>query len=41
MGAVALKAANDVSHNLNGQRLGRKGRYTRDRIIAAVHEILS
>ena len=31
----------DVSHNLNGQRLGRKGRDTRDRIIAAAHEILA
>lgn len=30
-----------VSHNLNGQRLGRKGRDTRDRIIAAAHEILA
>ena len=29
-----------VSHNLNGQRLGRKGRDTRERIIAAAHEIL-
>ncbi|MFN4135098.1 MAG: TetR/AcrR family transcriptional regulator [Novosphingobium meiothermophilum] len=30
-----------VAHNLNGQRLGRKGRDTRDRIIAAAQEILS
>ena len=30
-----------VSHNLNGQRLGRKGRETRDRIIAAAQEILA
>lgn len=30
----------DVSHNLNGQRLGRKGRDTRDRIIAAAREIV-
>lgn len=30
-----------VSHNLNGQRLGRKGRDTRDRIIAAAQDILS
>lgn len=29
-----------VSHNLNGQRLGRKGRDTRERIIAVAHEIL-
>jgi AcrR family transcriptional regulator len=31
----------DVSHNLNGQRLGRKGRDTRDRIIAVAEEIIS
>ena len=30
-----------LSHNLNGQRLGRKGRDTRDRIIAAAQAILS
>ena len=30
-----------VSHNLAGQRLGRKGRDTRDRIMAAAHEILA
>ncbi len=30
----------DVSHNLNGQRLGRKGRDTRDRILAAAKEII-
>lgn len=30
-----------VSHNLNGQRLGRKGRDTRDRIIAVATELLS
>jgi AcrR family transcriptional regulator len=29
------------SYNLNGQRLGRKGRDTRDRILAATQEILS
>jgi AcrR family transcriptional regulator len=34
-------AAREVSHNLNGQRLGRKGRDTRDRIIAAANEILA
>jgi len=33
-------ASGDVSHNLNGQRLGRKGRDTRDRIIAAAKEIV-
>lgn len=31
----------DVSYNLNGQRLGRKGRDTRDRIIAAAQEIIA
>ena len=30
-----------VSHNLNGQRLGRKGRETRDRIIAVATELLA
>jgi len=30
-----------LSHNLAGQRLGRKGRDTRDRIIATAHEILA
>lgn len=30
-----------VSHNLNGQRLGRKGRDTRDRIVAVATELLS
>ncbi|MEZ5737234.1 MAG: TetR/AcrR family transcriptional regulator [Novosphingobium sp.] len=29
-----------VSHNLNGQRLGRKGRDTRERILAAAIELL-
>lgn len=37
-GAAAAKA---LSHNLNGQRLGRKGRDTRDRIIAATNELLA
>ncbi len=32
--------AKDVSHNLNGQRLGRKGRDTRDRILAVAKEII-
>jgi AcrR family transcriptional regulator len=31
----------DVSHNLNGQRLGRKGRDTRQRIIAAAQSLLA
>ena len=30
-----------ISHNLNGQRLGRKGRDTRDRILAATAELLA
>jgi len=30
-----------ISHNLNGQRLGRKGRDTRERIIAATNELLA
>ena len=34
-------AAGDVSHNLNGQRLGRKGRGTRERILAACAELLA
>ncbi|MBB5686750.1 TetR/AcrR family transcriptional regulator [Sphingobium boeckii] len=33
--------AKALSHNLNGQRLGRKGRDTRDRIIAATSELLA
>jgi AcrR family transcriptional regulator len=37
----ATKPVEHVSHNLNGQRLGRKGRDTRDRIIAATQEILA
>ena len=32
---------NEVSYNLNGQRLGRKGRDTRERIISAAAQILS
>ncbi len=34
------KPSKDVSYNLNGQRLGRKGRDTRDRILAAAKEII-
>lgn len=30
-----------VSHNLNGQRLGKKGRLTRERILAATTELLA
>ena len=37
----ALRAdAENLSHNLAGQRLGRKGRDTRDRIIAAAVELI-
>ncbi len=39
-GAAAL-AAKASSHNLNGQRLGRKGRLTRDRILVAANELLA
>jgi AcrR family transcriptional regulator len=39
--ALEQQAAGSVSHNLNGQRLGRKGRDTRDRIIATAQAILS
>jgi AcrR family transcriptional regulator len=40
---VAVKKANEaeVSHNLAGQKLGRKGQQTRERIIAAATELLS
>ena len=34
-------AAATISHNLNGQRLGRKGRDTRERILAACGELLA
>ncbi len=33
-------SAKAMSHNLNGQKLGRKGRDTRDRILAAAQELL-
>jgi AcrR family transcriptional regulator len=39
--ARAVKRLPALSHNLNGQRLGRKGRDTRDRIIAVAQEILA
>ncbi len=45
--AVAMKAAlsridkDTVSHNLAGQRLGRKGRDTRERILAATERLLA
>jgi AcrR family transcriptional regulator len=37
----AAAGAKSISHNLNGQRLGRKGRDTRDRILAATNELLA
>ncbi len=36
----AAASDDNVSHNLYGQRLGRKGRDTRDRIIAAANSLL-
>lgn len=42
MGAQTSAAAHDgVSHNLLGQRLGRKGRDTRERIISALERLLA
>lgn len=38
---AAPAATKTISHNLNGQRLGRKGRDTRERIIAVAQEILA
>lgn len=38
--ATSGRAAEAVSHNLVGQRLGRKGRDTRERILAATAELL-
>lgn len=40
-GSSETLAAADISHNLNGQRLGRKGRGTRERILAACAELLA
>jgi AcrR family transcriptional regulator len=37
---TARQPADPVSHNLAGQRLGRKGRDTRERIIAAAVELI-
>lgn len=37
-----MQAASDsISHNLNGQKLGRKGRVTRERILTATAELLA
>lgn len=39
--AVAVSdACASVTHNLNGQKLGRKGRVTRERIVAAAMELV-
>ncbi len=38
--AVQARATTPISHNLNGQKLGRKGRDTRDRILAAAAELI-
>jgi len=37
---VVTSASSGVSHNLHGQKLGRKGRGTRERILAATVELL-
>lgn len=37
---AVITACAAVSHNLNGQRLGRKGRVTRERILAAAIELI-
>jgi AcrR family transcriptional regulator len=37
----SAKIVGESTHNLNGQRLGRKGRDTRERIIAAAQRLLS
>jgi AcrR family transcriptional regulator len=37
----AAGPAKALSHNLNGQRLGRKGRDTRERVIAATNALLA
>jgi len=40
-GPALAQASENVSHNLNGQRLGRKGRETRERIVRAAVEALN
>ncbi|WP_159978170.1 MULTISPECIES: TetR/AcrR family transcriptional regulator [unclassified Novosphingobium] len=40
LSAAVTQACAAVSHNLNGQRLGRKGRITRERILAAAIEMI-
>jgi AcrR family transcriptional regulator len=39
--SVVADPDTEVSHNLNGQKLGRKGRDTRERILAATAELLA
>lgn len=38
---IAAAPAGDVSHNLNGQKLGRKGQATRERILTAANDLLT
>jgi AcrR family transcriptional regulator len=40
LSAAVTGACAAVSHNLNGQRLGRKGRVTRERILAAALDLI-
>lgn len=40
MAALAKKPFAEITHNLVGQRLGRKGQDTRDRIVAAMDRLL-
>lgn len=40
LAAAVSEACAGISHNLNGQKLGRKGRVTRERILAAAIELL-
>ena len=39
--AVSSVDEGPLSHNLQGQRLGRKGRGTRERILAATERLLA
>lgn len=41
LAAAVADACAAVSHNLNGQKLGRKGRVTRERIVAAAIELVN
>ncbi len=40
LAAAVTDACASVSHNLNGQKLGKKGRVTRERILAAAIELI-